>query len=197
MKITKTVPVALAAVFALTTAGAAFAQTAPSETKPQAGSEKMQLANYRDHDRGKGRGKGEMRGHRGGPHGGGPRGLEQLIESFDADGDGGVTQEEIISAREARLSEFDANNDGNLDLTEYQALWLDAMHERMVDQFQAHDDDGDGLVTVEEFNERFVNLVERRDRNDDGVLNADDLKRPEGKGPKGPGGKGPGGPEAQ
>ena len=52
---------------------------------------------------------------------------------------------------EDRLAEFDADNDGSLTLEEYQALWLDAMRERMVDRFQAHDDDGDAIVTVEEF----------------------------------------------
>jgi EF hand len=177
MKISKAIPVAMATVFTLTTAGAGFALAAPPvQGKPQADDAKMQMANYRHHDRGKGRR--EMHGH-----GDGMRGIYRLIETFDANGDGSVTQEEIITARQNRLSEFDANKDGSLDLSEYQALWLDAMHERMVDQFQAHDDDGDGLVTIEEFNENFANLVKRRDRNGDGMLNADDAKRPPREGP--------------
>ena len=53
--------------------------------------------------------------------------------------------------RSSRLAAFDQNNDGRLTLEEYQAMWLDAMRERMVDRFQAHDDDGDAVVTVEEF----------------------------------------------
>ena len=176
MTISKTIPVALAAVFTLTTVGAGFAVAAPAgQDTPQADNAKLQLANYRDGDKG----RKHMRGDRGGPGG-----LNLLIESFDTNGDGSVTQEEIISARTNRLSEFDANKDGSLDLSEYQALWLDAMHERMVDQFQAHDDDGDGLVTVQEFNEQFANLVKRRDRNGDGVLNADDIKRPDRQGPR-------------
>jgi len=187
MKNSKTIPVAVAAVFALTTAGAAFAQAGPGpqQGKRQAESEKIQMANYRHH--GKGGGKGHMRGHRDG----GGRGLYRLIETFDADGDGAVSQEEIITSRQTRLTEFDANNDGSLDISEYEALWLDAMRERMVDRFQAHDDDGDGMVTIEEFNENFATLVERRDRNDDGVLNADDIKRPDGKRGEGPHGEGP------
>jgi Ca2+-binding EF-hand superfamily protein len=51
------------------------------------------------------------------------------------------------------------------------------MRERMVDQFQAHDDDGDGLVTVEEFGERYGSMVRRLDRNDDGEITQDDLRR--------------------
>lgn len=185
MKMTKTVPVAIATVFAITTAGIAFAQ-APDMAKPHFGKDKVQTASYRHHDGGKG--KTGMRGDRRGG-----RGFEQLIESFDVNDDGDVTQEEIISVRQEKLTEFDANKDGSLDLSEYEALWLDAMRDRMVDRFQSHDDDGDGLVTIDEFNEKFAELVERRDRNDDGVLNADDMKRPEGKGPgKGPHGRGDG-----
>lgn len=179
MKSSRTIPVAVAAAFALTTAGAAFAQSGAQPGKTQAEREKMQTASYRHHGRGKG--ERHMRGHRSAG-----RGLDRLIEAFDADGDGGVTQEEIMTARETRLSEFDANNDGSLDLSEYEALWLDAMRERMVDRFQAHDDDGDGMVTVEEFNEDFARVVERRDRNDDGVLDSEDIRRPSGEHRDGP-----------
>ena len=89
-----------------------------------------------------------------------------------------ITQEEIDrGALEDRLAEFDADDDGSLNLEEYQALWLDAMRERMVDRFQAHDDDGDAIVTVEEFGERYGSMVRRVDRNDDGQITQDDLRR--------------------
>ena len=99
-----------------------------------------------------------------------------LMETFDTDGDGSVSQAEIDAARAERLQEFDADGDGALSLEEYEALWLDAMRERMVDRFQDHDDDGDGVVTLEEFSERYDGVVARRDRNGDGVLNQDDMR---------------------
>ena len=77
----------------------------------------------------------------------------------------------------ARLQAFDSDGNGTLSLDEYQALWLDAMRERMVDRFQAHDDDGDGEVTVEEFGEERARLVERMDRDGDGALGPGDLTR--------------------
>jgi Ca2+-binding EF-hand superfamily protein len=102
---------------------------------------------------------------------------QRMFESFDANQDGTITQAEIDETRSSRLAEFDADGDGSLTIEEYQGLWMDAMRERMVDQFQAHDDDGDGLVTVEEFSERYDSLVQRLDRNGDGQLTQDDLRR--------------------
>jgi Ca2+-binding EF-hand superfamily protein len=117
-----------------------------------------------------GRGHGR---HHGGPGGPGAR----MMEQFDANQDGSVTQVEIDEVRTARFTEFDANGDGNLTLEEYQALWMDAMRERMVDRFQDLDDDGDAIVTTEEFVEPFGSMVNRMDRNDDGQLNREDRRR--------------------
>jgi Ca2+-binding EF-hand superfamily protein len=116
------------------------------------------------------------RGHWGG-HGGGHGGGAWLFENFDANDDGRITQVEIEEVRQGQLQEFDANGDGSLSLEEYQALWLDAMRERMVDRFQAHDDDGDGLVTVAEFSERFDGIVSRLDDDGDGEVTQDELQR--------------------
>jgi EF hand len=112
-------------------------------------------------------------------HGGGHRGAGAILlfEQFDTNQDGRVTQAEIDQARQSRLAEFDQNGDGSLSLEEYQALWMDAMRERMVDRFQAHDDDGDAVITVEEFAEPYDRMVSRLDRNGDGALTPDELHR--------------------
>lgn len=131
----------------------------------------------------------------GGWHGRGGPGSLMIIETFDIDKDGKVTQAEIDQTRKDQLAKYDSNHDGVLSLEEYQALWLDAMRRMMVRQFQANDADGDGRITVEEFTARFDDLVRDRDRdrNGDGVLTADEL-RPRGHGPHhGPGpGRSPG-----
>lgn len=113
-------------------------------------------------------------GRHGGPRHDGPRGMH-MFEQFDADRDGRLTQAEIDQVRQERLARFDADGDGALNLEEYEALWVDAMRDRMVDRFQMHDDDGDGLVTQEEFGARFARMVQRMDRNGDGVIDASDM----------------------
>jgi Ca2+-binding EF-hand superfamily protein len=120
----------------------------------------------------------------GGHHGWGRHGgAVFLFEQYDANQDGRLTQAEIDQVRQSRLAEFDQNGDGKLTLDEYQALWMAAMRERMVDRFQAHDDDGDGMVTVEEFGESFDRMVGRLDANDDGTLTPDEMHhRGEGRG---------------
>ncbi len=103
--------------------------------------------------------------------------LVERMAFWDENSDGEVTQAEVDAVRAARLTAFDADGDGVLSLAEYEALWLDAMRERMVDRFQQHDDDGSGTVTIEEFNEDYARMVARMDRNGDGVLSADDAGR--------------------
>lgn len=132
----------------------------------------------------------ERWGHRGRGHGGkkghGRRTerMLRMIEIYDQDGNGKVTQDEVDQTRADRLAAFDADGDGMLTLEEYEALWLDAMRERMVDRFQSHDDDGDGQVTVEEFSKRTGHLVLRADRNEDGAISLEDMRRGDRGGPK-------------
>jgi Ca2+-binding EF-hand superfamily protein len=112
--------------------------------------------------------------HHGWGHGGSGMGF---FEQFDADQDGRITQAEVDEVRRSRLTEFDQDSDGSLSLEEYQALWLDAMRERMVDRFQAHDDDGDGMVTIEEFGEPFDRMIIRLDTDGDGAVTLDEMRR--------------------
>ena len=105
------------------------------------------------------------------------RWASSLLESFDTNDDGKLTQAEIDGTRKANLTKFDTDGNGELSLVEYQALWADAMRRAMVRQFQANDADGNGSVTVEEFTVRFGDVVENLDRNDDGELTRDELRR--------------------
>jgi hypothetical protein len=128
-----------------------------------------------DHDRYEHRGHGFKRGEHYGRHGGLHRG--ERLERFDANGDGKLTQGEVDQTRHERFASFDADNDGKLSLPEYQALWSDAMRSRMVARFHSLDDDGDASVTSEEFLAPFGKVVSRMDRDDNGELTSDELRR--------------------
>ena len=122
-------------------------------------------------------------------HGGGHHGMRhgerrhggghafRMLESFDTNDDGKLSQEEIDQTRGERFGTFDADADKALTLQEYEQLWLDAMRERMVDRFQALDADGDAKVTAEEFQRPFSKVVRRMDRNEDGVIDRGDFQR--------------------
>ena len=100
-----------------------------------------------------------------------------ILMTFDTNGDGRVTQIEIDEYRGNGLAKFDTDGNGSLTLSEYEALWLAAMREKMVDRFQYLDADGNALVTTEEFKRPYANMVRHMDKNGDGVLSREHEKK--------------------
>ena len=119
---------------------------------------------------------GEHGGRHGG-HRGGFRHVMKMFDEMDVNQDGSLTQQEIDNSRSERLAAFDSNSDGQLTIEEYEALWIDAMRERMVDRFQDLDADGDSVVTAAEFGEPFSKVVRFMDRNGDGAISVEDRPR--------------------
>ncbi len=103
--------------------------------------------------------------------------MMKMLTRYDENGDRAITVDEVMSARGAQFKAFDANNDGALDLSEYEGLWLAEMRERMVDRFQQHDNDGDGKISAEDFSAKIAYMVEHMDRNEDGKVDRSDMKR--------------------
>lgn len=118
--------------------------------------------------------------HYGGGHHSGMRHgrrARSMIERYDTNEDGKLTQEELNGARSKLLATHDADKDGKLNLAEFEKLWLEVKRRRMVRSFQKIDRDGDAAVTLDEFLKPFANLVSRLDSNDDGVLDSQDRRR--------------------
>ena len=170
MKTTTKIAVAFVALAGV--AGAALSAQADSRWQGrQDGGKPMQMANRGDCSHGGFKGR-HAHGFR---QGGGP--MLRMMQSFDANEDGKLSQDEIDQSRGARFGQFDVDGDGTLSLQEYEQLWLDAMREVMVDRFQDLDADGSAKVTAEEFARPFAKMVERRDRNGDGVIDRQDFQR--------------------
>jgi hypothetical protein len=103
-------------------------------------------------------------------------GMHRMMERFDTNADSKLTQEELDSARKILLANHDGNKDGKLTLAEYEKLWLDVKHQRIVRSFQRIDKDGDASVTIDEFLKPYSKIVERFDRNNDGGLDKEDRR---------------------
>ncbi|KKN44179.1 hypothetical protein LCGC14_0695810 [marine sediment metagenome] len=171
MKNSKIIPGSLVAVATLLS-GLTFAaaqtatETAPVQVEENAQTAKMTRADF-SMDR-SGRGAGRM--------------LGQIMQQADANGDGALTQPEIDTFRAGLVEGADSSGEGNISLDEFEAIYLDLSRNRMVDAFQKLDADGDGVVTQAEMDNRFGNVVERMDRNDDGQLDREDRHGRDGKG---------------
>ncbi len=83
---------------------------------------------------------------------------EKVLEKFDTNRDGQLDEAERQAMREARrarkearreemLAKFDANRDGQLDEIEREA----AHKERSAERFKKLDTDGNGVLSLEEF----------------------------------------------
>jgi hypothetical protein len=129
------------------------------------------IASVAEADRGHGHG---MWGRHGGGH------IMAMMERYDANKDGSLSQEEIDTNRTQWHGQFDSDKSGDLTLAEFEALWLKARREMMVRDFQDFDRDGDGKVTLDEYKSPLTTLVTRMDSNGDGLLNKDDRKRHRG-----------------
>jgi Ca2+-binding EF-hand superfamily protein len=120
------------------------------------------------------------RGH--GMHGGGHhQGMmggqfRSMLERYDLNQDGEITQEEIDSNRAEWHAEFSGDGDA-MTLEQFQDLWLRARHRQMVREFQRLDRDGDGEITLEEYQRPMADFVERFDRTGSQSLSRDDFQR--------------------
>ena len=89
----------------------------------------------------------------GGGEGRGAMMLDQF-DTFDADKDGKITQEELAAHRTAEFAAADTNSDGSLSAEELQAHMLAQMlarqSARMIDNL---DNDGNGSLSAEEMGE--------------------------------------------
>ncbi len=119
----------------------------------------------------------DMRGHRMGHGMGGGMMGPKMMERYDANKDGKISQEEIDQNRSSWHGEFDTDKNATLSIDEFQALWLRARREQMVREFQQFDRDGNGQVTLDEYKGPLSGIVANRDRNGDGFLSRDDRPR--------------------
>lgn len=104
----------------------------------------------------------------------------KFMRFFDTNQDGTVTLDEFESASQARFERMDTNKDGQVTSGEFQSYVEARRNEKQADRLKKMDTDNDGQVSKEEYvaykSERASNKFTRMDKNQDGVLSADELK---------------------
>jgi len=146
----------------------AHAQEAdPIDPAPAASEMKAKHGDHQRHGKDHG-------GHRGGI-------MRAIMQQVDANGDRAITQTEIDTFRSDLVSGADVSGEGAISLDEFETIYLELTRNRMVDQFQDLDADGDGVISQSEMDARFGNIVQRMDRNDDGQLDRADRGKKGGK----------------
>ena len=120
----------------------------------------------------------------------GPRMELPAFEQLDANADGGITLQEVMTqmetARADRFAQMDTNGDGGLSAEEMtanaQTERAERMANRIADRIEKADTNGDGLLQADEITEargdrRGPNperMFERVDANDDGMVDAEE-----------------------
>lgn len=122
------------------------------------------------------RGERGERGERGGRRGGRGGQGAMFLSLFDADGNGQVTREDFDAKRAELFALADTNGSGSFTIEEFGPLWLALNENRIVNMFQRADADGSLGITAEEHDKRLDKLMDRADRNKDGVITKADFK---------------------
>ncbi|HKM15332.1 MAG TPA: hypothetical protein VJY63_05345 [Marinospirillum sp.] len=89
---------------------------------------------------------------------------QQFFKQIDADADGEITQQELDTFRAAKVKAADANKDGALSLKEFEPVYQEMTRTRMVRAFQGLDSNGNGVISKEEMDDRFGNMMQRMDK---------------------------------
>ncbi|MBT8455508.1 MAG: EF-hand domain-containing protein [Alphaproteobacteria bacterium] len=108
----------------------------------------------------------------------GPQGGPVSFETFDADGDGKVTQAEFDAFRATRFAERDTDGDGFLSAEEIAASMQREMGPRAERMIERMDANGDGLIAPDELGPRGDrgNMIARLDTDGDGAVSEEEFE---------------------
>jgi Ca2+-binding EF-hand superfamily protein len=106
------------------------------------------------------------------------RGPNAMFSRLDTDGDGTISAEEFAAARLDRLRAADTDGDGVLSQEELVQYVMQREFERRAQRLaRALDVTGDGTVSLADLEDHHGKLFALMDRNNDGVLSAEEMRR--------------------
>jgi Ca2+-binding EF-hand superfamily protein len=77
--------------------------------------------------------------------------FERLLDRFDVNQDGAVSQDEVQAVHQAVFTTADVNADGFLTIDELETAHLQQREEHLADRFAELDQNGDGSISADEF----------------------------------------------
>jgi Ca2+-binding EF-hand superfamily protein len=101
--------------------------------------------------------------------------MESMLMPMDSDKDGSISRAEIESGTAAKATEIDANKDGNITVDEVVAYREKQRLQRLADEIKAMDSDGDGKVSLTEYEAAQVWHLARLDRDGNGTIDPEEL----------------------
>lgn len=105
---------------------------------------------------------------------------QRILQRLDTNGDGAISKDEMLAARQGLFKRLDRNGDGVIDENEIETARqaIDdralAAEARLANRWRRMDRNGDGKVTEDEF-QASTPLFDLADRNGDGRLSADEI----------------------
>ena len=115
-----------------------------------------------------------LAGHR--DHGEGMKDRHKAhLEEVDTNNDGSFSKAEVEAAEAKRFAVIDTNGDGSISLGEFEAEKMKRMKERMKKKFDKRDKNGDGVLTADEVG-RMGNHFEEMDLDGDGEISKAERK---------------------
>jgi Ca2+-binding EF-hand superfamily protein len=106
----------------------------------------------------------------------GQRWMETMLEPMDADNNGAITRGEMEMATGAQATEIDGNKDGVITAEEVVAYREKQRLQRLADEIKAMDQDGNGTVSVQEYQDAQLWRLARLDDNGDGTIDPQELR---------------------
>ena len=101
----------------------------------------------------------------------------QMLDEFDSDSDGAVSNTEFTARTQERFAELDANGDAQVTTAELVAFFDgEQLPMQALRRFNNADADGDGTVTQSEFEAASTQLFARLDQDADGTVTPDEAR---------------------
>ena len=99
------------------------------------------------------------------------------LEEIDTDKNGKISKAEANAAREKHFMEADADGNGSVSFEEFQTMTEKRRKLRLKHKFERSDKNNDGVLTADELGGRHADLFERMDTNGDGEVSKEERRK--------------------